>query len=92
MGARFTKIYNKSGTVRGKIKALNEDVDGFFNQEIIQYVRATQQNDFFLSDEESGIPAMNLISIQNTIREIRRDWLEGANTKRKIEHKAFRTL
>lgn len=78
----FPKSITNPERLEEKIIALNEDVDGFFNQEIIQYVRAIQWNDFFLSDEQSGIPAMNHISIPNTIREILRDWLEGATTKR----------
>jgi hypothetical protein len=65
-----------------KIKNHNENVNLFFDKEAEQYVRSIQWNDFLLSDEQSGIPPLNHICIPNTIRQIRRDWLEGANSKR----------
>jgi hypothetical protein len=64
-----------------KVKMLDEDVEVFFDQKVVQYVRNIVWNDFFLSDELGGTLPLNHVSIPNIILEIRIVWIEEANTE-----------
>jgi hypothetical protein len=65
-----------------KVKSLDDDVDGFFSQKAVEYVMEIQWDDLSLSDEQTGIPPLNHVSLPNIMKQIRLDWIEGQNTKR----------